>query len=166
MHIYHLELLADDGTISSVGSLSLYPKVKILNNKPLLCDVLTSSTDSNDKLTLNLPAGIIGAPNILINPVTSVKVQAAKPINCAQIIDTTSTKTIIDLANATIQASQVILQSDTQIQNFKTTTISGLNSESGIVLNAPIGGVGLSNGTVLNTDTIQLQMKLVSLLTL
>ena len=59
-----------------------------------------------------------------------------------------------DLANATIQASQVILQSDAQIQNFKTTTISGLTSESGIVLNAPIGGVGVSNGTVLNTDII------------
>ena len=42
----------------------------------------------------------------------------------------------------------------TEIQNFKTATISSLNSDSGITINAPIGGIGLSNGTVLITDTI------------
>ena len=147
---------ADDGTITSAGTLSLEPvgSVKISPNKLLLCDVLTSSTDSNDKLTFNIPAGIIGAPNILLNPVTSVKVQAGKSMLCDRIIDTNSSKMFVDLANTAIQASQVILQSDTQIQNFKTSNISGLNADSGITINAPIGGVGLSNGTVLNTDTI------------
>ena len=147
---------ADDGTIMSAGTLSLEPvtAVQIFNNKPLNCDVLTSSTDSNDKLTFNMPAGIIGTPNILLNPVNSVKVLAGKPINCDQIIDTSSSKMYVDLANTAIQASQDILQSDTQIQNFKTANISGLNADSGITINAPIGGVGLTPATVLNTDTI------------
>ena len=149
-------LLADQGVISSAGSIELDPNtsVNITANKLLKCDVVTSATDSNDKLTFNMPAGIIGASNILLNPVNSVKVLAGKPINCDQIIDTTSTKMVVDLSNTTIQASQDILQSDTQIQNFKTANISGLNADSGITINAPIGGVGLSNGTVLNTDTI------------
>ena len=109
--LQHLEQMM----VQLAQSLSLDPttSVKIIPTKPLLCDVLTSSTDSNDKLTLNLPAGIIGAPNILLNPVTSVKVQAGKPIQCDQIIDTTSTKMVVDLSNTTIQASQVVLQSDT-----------------------------------------------------
>ena len=147
---------ADDGSITSAGILSLEPvsSVKVIANKPLLCDVITSSTDSNDKLTFNMPAGIIGAPNILLNPVTSVKVQAGKSMLCDRIIDTNSSKMFVDLANTAIQASQVILQSDTQIQNFKTSNISGLNADSGITINVPIGGVGLSNGTVLNTDTV------------
>ena len=147
---------ADDGVIMSAGTLSLEPvnSVQVFANKPLLCDVLTSSTDSNDKLTLNMPAGIIGAPNIYLNPVNSIKVPAGKPIKCDQIIDTTSTKMVIDLSNTTIQASQTILQSDTQIQNFKTANISGLNSDSGITINAPIGGIGLTPATVLSTDTI------------
>ena len=147
---------ADQGIISSAGSITLDPNtsVKLTANKLLQSDVITSSTDSNDKLTLNMPAGIIGASNILLNPVNSVKVAGGKPINCDQIIDTTSTKMVIDLANPAIQASQDILQSDTQIQNFKTANISGLNADSGITINAPIGGIGLTPSTVLNTDTI------------
>ncbi|KAL5497170.1 hypothetical protein EMCRGX_G013595 [Ephydatia muelleri] len=145
---------ADDGTIVSTGTLSIDAAVQVLPNKLLKCDVVTSSTDSNDKLTFNMPAGIIGAPNIFLNPVTSVQVLAGKPINCDQIIDTTSTKMVVDLANTTIQSSQVILQSDTQIQNFKTANISGLNADSGITINAPIGGIGLTPTTVLSTDTI------------
>ena len=145
---------ADDGTFVSTGTLSIDAAVQVLPNKLLKCDVFTSSTDSNDKLTFNMPAGVIGAPNILLNPVNSVKVLAGKPINCDQIIDTTSTKMVVDLANTTIQASQDILQSDTQIQNFKTANISGLNADSGITINAPIGGIGLTPTTVLNTDTI------------
>ena len=145
---------ADDGSIVSMGTLSIDAAVQVLPNRLLKCDVFTSSTDSNDKLTFNMPAGIIGAPNIFLNPVTSVQVLAGKPINCDQIIDTTSTKMVVDLANTTIQSSQVILQSDTQIQNFKTANISGLNADSGITINAPIGGIGLTPNTVLNTDTI------------
>ena len=145
---------ADDGSIVSTGTLSIDAAVQVLPNKLLKCDVFTSSTDSNDKLTFNMPAGIIGAPNILLNPVTSVKVQSGKSMLCDRIIDTNSTKMFVDLANTAIQASQVILQSDTLIQNFKTSNISGLNADSGITINAPIGGIGLTPATVLNTDTI------------
>ena len=145
---------ADDGTIVSTGTLSIDAAVQVLPNKLLKCDVFTSSTDSNDKLTFNMPAGIIGAPNIFLNPVTSVKVQAGKSMLCDRIIDTNSAKMFVDLANTAIQASQVILQSDTQIQNLKTSNISGSNADSGITINAPIGGIGLTPATVLNTDTI------------
>ena len=145
---------ADDGTIVSTGTLSIDAAVQVLPNKLLKCDVFTSSTDSNDKLTFNMPAGIIGAPNILLNPVTSVKVQAGKSMLCDRVIDTNSSKMYVDFANTAIQASQDILQSDTQIQNFKTANISGLNADSGITINAPIGGVGLTPTTVLSTDTI------------
>ena len=145
---------ADDGSIVSTGTLSIDAAVQVLPNKPLKCDVITSSTDSNDKLTFNMPAGIIGAANILLNPVDSVKVLAGKSILCDRVIDTTSTKMYVDFANTAIQASQDILQSDTQIQNFKTANISGLNADSGITINAPIGGVGLTPTTVLSTDTI------------
>ena len=145
---------ADDGTIMSTGTLSIDAAVQVLPNKLLKCDVFTSSTDSNDKLRFNMPAGIIGAPNILLNPVNSVIVQSGKSMLCDRVIDTNSSKMYVDLANAAIQAAQVILQSDTQIQNFKTSNISGANSDSGITINAPIGGVGLTPDTVLNRDTI------------
>ena len=147
---------ANDGTIVSTGMISLDPVtvVQVTANKLLKCDVFTSSTDSNDKLTFNMPAGIIGAPNILLNPVDSVKVQAGKSMLCDRVIDTNSSKMYVDFANSTIQAAQDILQSDTQIQIFKTANISGLNADSGITINAPIGGVGLTPATVLNTDTI------------
>ena len=145
---------ADDGSIVSTGTLSIDAAVQVLPNKLLKCDVFTSSTDSNDKLTFNMPAGIIGAPNILLNPVTSVKVQAGKSMLCDRVIDTNSSKMYVDLANAAIQAAQVILQSDTQIQNFKTSNISGANADSGITINAPVGGIGLTPDTVLSTDTI------------
>ena len=145
---------ADDGTIMSTGTLSIDAAVQVLPNKLLKCDVFTSSTDSNDKLTFNMPAGIIGAPNILLNPITSVKVQAGKSMLCDRVIDTNSSKMYVDLANAAIQAAQVILQSDTQIQNFKTSNISGANADSGITINAPVGGIGLTPDTVLRTDTI------------
>ena len=145
---------ADDGAIVSTGTLSIDAAVQVLPNKLLKCDVFTSSTDSNDKLTFNMPAGIIGAPNILLNPIDSVKVQAGKSMLCDRVIDTNSSKMYIDLANAAIQAAQVILQSDTQIQNFKTSNISGVNADSGITINAPVGGIGLTPDTVLRTDTI------------
>ena len=145
---------ADDGTIVSTGTLSIDAAVQVLPNKLLKCDVFTSSTDSNDKLTFNMPAGIIGAPNILLNPVNNVIVQSGKSMLCDRVIDTNSSKMYVDFANTVIQASQVILQSDTQIQNFKTANISGLNADSGITINAPIGGVGLTPTTVLSTDTI------------
>ena len=147
---------ADDGTIMSAGTLLLEPvnSVQVIPNKLLKCDVFTSSTDSNDKLTFNMPAGIIGAPNILLNPVNNVIVQSGKSMLCDRVIDTNSSKMYVDFANTAIQASQDILQSDTQIQNFKTANISGLNADSGITINAPIGGVGLTPTTVLSTDTI------------
>ena len=145
---------ADDGTIVSTGTLSIDAAVQVTPNRLLKCDVFTSSTDSNDKLTFNMPAGIIGAPNILLNPVDSVKVQSGKSMLCDRVIDTSLSKMYVDFANAAIQASQDILQSDTQIQNFKTANISGVNADSGITINAPIGGVGLTPTTVLNTDTI------------
>ena len=145
---------ADDGEIVSTGTLSIDAAVQVVPNRLLKCDVFTSSTDSNDKLTFNMPAGIIGAPNIILNPVNNVIVQSGKSMLCDRVIDTKSSKMYVDFANTTIQAAQDILQSDTQIQNFKTANISGLNADSGITINAPIGGIGLTPNTVLNTDTI------------
>ena len=148
--------LADSGTISSLGVLTLYPdtNVKVYPNKPLLCDNITSSTTATNALTINTTLGSLSANDILLNPTNSVSVQSGKPIKCDQIVDTTNTKMGIDFNNAAIQASKVILQSDTQIQNFYTTTINPINETSTITLNAPTGGVILNNNTVLNTDTI------------
>lgn len=148
--------LADSGTISSLGVLTLYPdtNVKVYPNKPLLCDNITSSTTATNALTINTTLGSLSANDILLNPTNSVSVQAGKPIKCDQITDTTNTKMGIDFNNAAIQASKVILQSDTQIQNFYTTTINPINQSSSITFNAPVGGVILNNNTVLNTDKI------------
>ena len=148
--------LADSGTISSLGVLTLYPdtNVKVYPNKPLLCDNITSSTTATNALTINTTLGSLSANDILLNPINSVLVQAGKPIKCDQIVDVTNTKMGIDFNNVAIQASKVILQSDTQIQNFYTTTINPINETSTITFNAPVGGVILNNNTVLNTDTI------------
>ena len=144
--------LADTGTISSLGTLTLYPdiNVQVHPNKPLLCDNITSSTSAPNALTIDTLVGSLIAQDILLNPTNSVSVQTGKPIKCDQITDTTSSKMMVDLRFR----HHVILQSGTQIQNFTTTTISGVNDTSSITLNVPTGGVILNNGTVLNTDII------------
>ena len=141
--------LADTGTISSLGTLTLYPdiNVQVHPNKPLLCDNITSSTSAPNALTIDTLVGSLIAQDILLNPTNSVFVQTGKPIKCDQITDTTSSKMMVDLRFR----HHVILQSGTQIQNFTTTTISGVNDTSSITLNVPTGEVILNNGTVLNT---------------